>query len=122
MKKLTIICVPLILIIIFIIGFGYMILNPSHLVPDNPKGKTMYYTKIDNSNVTIGSNNRYDYKLDCYTSDGSKKLLNFSTSKQLKDDAYIELYVAFLRGVTYWHEVQYNQLPKAVQNKWNSIS
>lgn len=82
------------------------------------QGKTDYYTQIDNRWVTEiaphGAMN-YEYTLDAYGADGEKRDITFETSKVLTDGAYLCLKVAPLRGVVTWAEVQYEELPKAVQ-------
>lgn len=79
----------------------------------------MYYSQIDNSKVIqISSNDnmKYEYTLDCYSKTGKKKTLKFKTSRELKEDAYIELEVKIL-GVHKWREMQYDELPVKVQEK-----
>lgn len=39
--------------------------TPEKLTPENPAGKTVYYTKITESGVQ-GQNGRYDYKVIAY--------------------------------------------------------
>ena len=39
--------------------------TPEKLTPENPAGKTMYYTKISGSGVQ-GENRRYDYEVIAY--------------------------------------------------------
>lgn len=80
-----------------------------------------YYTQIDNTKVEIINSSddmRYEYKLICYDKNGKEKEIKFKTSRELKEDAYLELTYMVTRGVSNWKEVQYNELPKNVQNKY----
>lgn len=81
-------------------------------------GKTDYYTQIDNRWVTEidphGTMN-YEYNLDAYDETGKERDITFETSKVLTDGAYLCLKVAPIRGVVTWAEVQYDELPEAVQ-------
>ena len=82
------------------------------------QGKTDYYTQIDNRWVTEidphGTMN-YEYNLDAYDETGKERDITFETSKVLTDGAYLCLKVAPIRGVVAWAEVQYDELPEAVQ-------
>ena len=79
---------------------------------------TDYYTQIDNRWVTEidphGTMN-YEYNLDAYDETGKERDITFETSKVLTDGAYLCLKVAPIRGVVTWAEVQYDELPEAVQ-------
>ena len=83
---------------------------------------TNYYTQIDNRWVTEiaphGAMN-YKYTLSAYDEKGAEKDRSFETSKILTDDAYLCLKVAPLRGVVTWAEVQYEELPPAVQEQYS---
>lgn len=91
-----------ILVITIISALIAIFLNPDRLTPDNPAGKAKYYTVVKNADVKIDSDKRYEYVLDAYDEKGDKKVLTFTASKQLREGAYLELYVTPLRGVTYW--------------------
>lgn len=93
-------------------------------------GSTYYYAQIDNSkleqveskggviNFSGNGNLDYSYTLICYDEDGDGKEITFGTSKELKEGAFIRLTVMPVRGVLEWSEVQYEELPTAVQRKW----
>lgn len=51
-------------------------MNPEKLKPDNPAGKTVYYTMITGSGVQ-DDNERYDYELAAYNEKGEEKNLSF---------------------------------------------
>ena len=83
--------------------------------------EVVFYTKIDNTKierVTASDNMKYEYTLDCYNESGKKKELTFKTSRELREDAYLMLEVLNLTGVHSWKEVQYNELPSKVQEKY----
>lgn len=93
-------------------------------------GSSYYYAQIDNSkleqveskggviNFSGNGNLDYSYTLICYDEDGDGKEITFGTSKELKEGAFIRLTVMPVRGVLEWSEVQYEELPAAVQRKW----
>ena len=80
---------------------------------------TTYYTKIDNTKVEIldSGDMRYEYTLDAYNKNGKEKEVTFKTSRELKEDAYLELEVMLTRGVKSWQEVQFDELPDKVKTK-----
>lgn len=82
---------------------------------------TDYYTQIDNRWVTDiaphGAMN-YKYTLVAYDESGNAKDITFETSKILTEDAYLCLKVAPIRGVVTWTEVQFDELPSAIQEKY----
>lgn len=91
-------------------------LNPERLTPENSKGKKVYYTVVDNTNVKQSTtDDRYNYILPCYDEKGIEEELTFSASKKLREGAYLKLYFTNLRGVTYWQEVEFDELPEGVQ-------
>ena len=81
-------------------------------------GVAFLATQIDNRWVTEidphGAMN-YEYNLDAYDETGKERDITFETSKVLTDGAYLCLKVAPIRGVVTWAEVQYDELPEAVQ-------
>lgn len=93
------------------------------LVPGMASGT--YYTQIDNGKVKEQEPNGgvidftggmpYLYTLDAYDDAGNAQTLSFGTERQLREDAYLRLSVLPLRGVMDWREVQFEELPSAVQ-------
>ncbi len=92
------------------------------------KNGTCYYSQIDNTKieaVTTGGGvidftggMPYSYTLRSYTENGKGKDITFGTSRQLKQGAFIRLTVVPVRGVIAWEEVQYDELPAAVQSQY----
>ena len=84
-------------------------------------GSTYYYSQIDNSKIeqtesaggviNFGGSMDYSYTLRCYDEDGNA---------ELKEDAFIRLTVMPIRGVLEWAEVQYDELPAAVQEEYST--
>ncbi|MDE7327275.1 MAG: YxeA family protein [Lachnospiraceae bacterium] len=93
-------------------------------------GSTYYYTQIDNSKIeqsgskggviSFSGNMDYSYTLFCYNEDGKGKDITFGTFRELKEGAFIRLTVMPIRGVLEWSEVQYEDLPAAVQGNYTS--
>lgn len=114
MKKIL-----LMLGLIIVLGacMWFFFLTSEKLTPENPAGKTIYYTMISDSGIQ-DNNGRYDYELTAYDKKGKEKKLEFSAGKQLREGAYIQLNYTRVRGVTYWEEVDFEELPEAVQQKY----
>ena len=104
-------------LLIGLIGFCTWFLSGS--------GSTEYYSQIDNSRVeqvdakggviSFKGNLPYSYTLTAYDEKGSEKKITFGTSRELKEGAFIRLTFMPVRGVLDWSEVQYDELPPAVQ-------
>ncbi|MGF6357270.1 uncharacterized protein (TIGR01655 family) [Paenibacillus sp. 4624] len=109
MMKKSLSILALVLVILTCLWLIFM--DPAKLTPDNPAGKTTYYTVVNQTEVNKDENGRYSYELVGYTDEGKSKTLNFSTGKLLKSGAYLKLYVASIRGVTHWEEVTADELP-----------
>ncbi len=62
------------------------------------------------------------YTLLSYDENGREKDITFGTSRELKEGAFIRLTVMPIRGVTEWSEVQYEELPEAVQSRYPAPS
>ena len=91
-------------------------------------GSTYYYAQIDNSKmeqveskggvISFSGSMDYSYTLFCYNEDGKGKDITFGTSRELKEGAFIRQTVMPIRGVLEWSEVQYEELPEAVQGNY----
>ena len=62
----------------------------------------------------------YSYTLLSYDENGGEKEIAFGTSRELRDEAFIRLTVMPVRGVLDWTEVQYDELPAAVQEHYTA--
>ena len=95
-------------------------------------GSTEYYAQIDNTKVeqvdsdggviSFKGNLPYSYTLLSYDENESEKEITFGTSRELREGAFIRLTVMPVRGVLDWSEVQYDELPAAVQNHYSAPS
>lgn len=84
-------------------------------------GPTIYYTQIDNEKIVPLSaveDMKYEYTLKCYKKNGKEKEISFKTSRELREDVFLELEVMPLVGVRHWKEVEYNELPENVKIKY----
>lgn len=86
---------------------------------------TYYYTQVDNSRIKrVHSNGgvidltgglEYSYTLTAYKENGAAEEVSFGMSRQLREGAFLRLKAVPVRGVVDWAEVQYDELPPAVQ-------
>ena len=93
-------------------------------------GSTEYYSQIDNTRVeqvetnggviSLKGNLPYSYTPTCYDENGGEKEITFGTSRELREGAFIRLTVMPIRGVLDWSEVQYDELPAAVQTHYTA--
>ena len=84
--------------------------------------KALYYTQIDNTKIEeiSGSDDmKYQYTLTAYNKNGKEKEVQFKTSRELREGAYLELDVMQMRGVVNWREVQEDDLPDDVKTAMN---
>lgn len=119
-KKLSIGIAVVVIIVVGFIGFCMWFLSGT--------GSTYYYSQIDNSKIeqtesksgviNFSGSMDYSYTLFSYNENGKGKDITFGTSRELKDGAFIRLTVMPIRGVLEWKEVQYNELPAAVQSNY----
>lgn len=110
------------IVALVVISFGVFLISGT--------GSTYYYSKIDNSKIeqvepaggviNFGGSMDYSYTLRCYDEDGKGKDITFGTSRELKEGAFIRLTVMPIRGVLEWSEVQYDELPAAVQEQYTA--
>ena len=121
-KKLSVGIVVVVILIVGFIVFCMWFLSGT--------GSTYYYSQIDNSKVTqteskggvinFSGSMDYSYTLFAYDENGKGKDITFGTSKELKEGAFIRLTVMPIRGVLEWKEVQYDELPAAVQGNYTA--
>ena len=99
---------------VVVIGIGVL----GFLFQYTGNNTTDYYGCIDNDlveKITPHGGMNYRYRLPVYLEDGSREDLDLDTARVLKDEAYIRIEVAPLRGVISWAELQYEELPVPVQ-------
>lgn len=84
--------------------------------------KDLYYIQIDNSKieqVSTTDDMKYQYTITGYNEAGNEKEIKFKTTRELREDAYLELEVMLTRGVISWKEVQVEELPDNVKAELN---
>ena len=77
-----------------------------------------YYVQIDNTKVellTTTDNMKYLYTLTGFNEVGKEKEIEFKTTRELREGAYLKLDVMAFRGVVSWNEVQEDELPDKVR-------
>lgn len=87
-----------------------------------------YYTQIDNSKIAAAEPDggvvdfsggmEFAYTLPSYDAHGKRKEMTFGTMRELKEGAFLRLKAVPVRGVVEWAEVQYGELPAAVQSQY----
>ena len=65
---------------------------------------------------------RYSYQMNSYKKDGKEKEVEFTADHNLRKEAYLELTVNSVKGVTSWEEVKKAEVPKEALKKINSNS
>lgn len=110
-----------VLVAIAVIVGGLVILQNVNF---NRLGAEQYYTQIigqgkilkskDDNGVTYVS---YEYKLPGFDKDGQQKTLTFTAQKQLRENAYLTLFVKDDEGVTSYQEVSKEDIPKKASEK-----
>lgn len=121
-KTLTVGIAAVVILVAGFIGFCMWFLSGT--------GSTYYYSQIDNSKIeqteakggviSFRGNMDYSYTLSAYNENGKEKDITFGTSRELKEGAFIRLTVMPIRGVLEWEEVQYDELPAAVQSNYTA--
>lgn len=83
-----------------------------------------YYVKINNAHISendsaggvinLRSSEPNIYELDAVNEQGDEAKLEFGTSRELREGAYIKVEVQPIRGVVSWSEVSAEELPPNV--------
>ena len=110
-EKLPIIIAVIIVIALLVGAYYFLVLH-----------KDLYYTQIDNTKIEEISGTddmKYQYTLTAYNKNGKEKEVQFKTSRELREDAYLELDIMQMRGVVNWREVQVEELPDDVKTAMN---
>ncbi|KPV58597.1 membrane protein [Paenibacillus sp. A3] len=112
MKKIIISCI---VIAALLLGGLFFLQN----VNLNRLGTDVYYTqiqgqgkkledKLDNGEIMV----RFEYELPAFDKNGQQKTFKFSAPKQLREKAYLSLFVKDGKGVTSYQEVTKEELPQ----------
>ncbi len=105
-----------IIVSIIIIGGVLLLINSNGIIN---LGSTKYYVKTiseykDRTSENSGGYNTYEYKINGYDEDGNEKLITFTTSKILKVDRYLKVYVKGEKTKSY-EEVKIKELPDKIK-------
>ncbi|MBB2480594.1 YxeA family protein [Bacillus sp. APMAM] len=110
------------LVVIVVIIFGGLIFLQK--VNFNRLGADEYYVQINDQGKKVESKAdngekyvQYEYTLLAFDKDGKQKTFSFSAQKQLRENAYLRLYVKNKKGVTSFQEVKKEELPQKVREK-----
>ena len=79
-----------------------------------------HYVRVDNARMTeINARDgmNFQYTLTAYTQTGEETTITFKTSRALKQDAYLCVWVVPVRGAVRWEEVQWEDLPAPAAEK-----
>ena len=104
--------VGIIVFILFLYGIYYLLFIQ----------RSTYYTQIYNSKMeglSATDSMKYEYTLTAYDEKGKEKEVTFKTNRELREDAYLKLEVMLTRGVLNWEEVQFEEMPKEVREKYS---
>ena len=74
---------------------------------------------IDYQSINLMHTENLEYTLTAYNKNGKEKEVQFKTSRELREGAYLELDIMQMRGVVNWREVQQNELPEDVKTAMN---
>ena len=100
-----------VIILIAIIGLSYLTFCTSDTC----------YAQVDNARLTEiipRGGMYYRYELPAFDEKGKERTVSFETNRVLRDDAYLRLNVAPIRGVTSWEEVTPEDIP---DRAWNML-
>ena len=110
-EKIPMIIVGVIIIVLIAGAYYFLVVH-----------KDLYYTQIDNTKleeISTTDDMKYQYILTAYNQNGQEKEVQFKTSRELREDAYLGLEVMQFRGVVNWREVQTDELPDKVKTEMN---
>lgn len=71
--------------------------------------------------INLSGEMDYSYTLPVYNEAGQGKDITFGASRELREGAVIRLTVTPVRGVIEWSEVQYDEMPVAVQSNYTDV-
>lgn len=117
MKKLLI---SVVAIAVILIG-GLAILQNVNI---NRVGADQYYTQITDQGKILESkdsrgvkHDSYEYELPAFNKDGQEKTVTFTAQKQLREHAYLTLFLKDDKGVTSYEEVTIDNIPTKASEK-----
>ncbi|GLY08828.1 YxeA family protein [Pseudobacillus badius] len=114
------------IILSFIILAGFLIGGVVFLqtVNINRLGADNYFTQIKGEGKKLEEKAdtgekfvRYEYELPAFDKNGKEKTVTFTSQKQLREQAYLKLYVKGSKGVTSYEEVKKEEMPEKAKEK-----
>ncbi|GAA0732358.1 YxeA family protein [Clostridium oceanicum] len=121
-------------IILFVIVLGFGIAEKNNFLEMKRWGERKYYIQVKENGTKVNTKDKkgnpsyyYNYeKVAAYNKDGQKIEINYISSKNLKMNAYICVYVKFPRKnkintIQSYEEVAYEKLPQKVKGKLNKV-
>lgn len=122
MKKVIIVVSAIIVVVAGLLIFLQNV-NLNRLGADN------YYVQIkgggEKTESKLGNGEKfvtYEYTLPAFNEAGEEKVFTFTSSKQLREEAYLNLFVKDDKGVTSYQEVQKDEIPDKAKAKLEGIS
>ncbi|MBU5590625.1 YxeA family protein [Clostridium sp. MSJ-4] len=99
-------------IFIMLLTFG-TVLSGCNTVNVKKVGSKKYYTQIKGKGEKKGADDIqiYEYTLPAYDDKGEKKDITFNGMKQLREDAYLKVYMKKDKAITY-EEVEEKDIPE----------
>lgn len=101
--------------VLLLVGVVFTLRNVNY----NRIGKDQYYVQIVGEGSEVESQDTngniyvdYEYELPGYNKNGEEKELVFTAKKQLREEAYLQIYVKDKNVVTSYQEVQEDELPE----------
>jgi len=117
MKKILIpIIVFIVLIvagIIFLMSFDFNRFGKSHAYIEVMEPTEILEDQLSNGEIM----KRYAYNQNAYKDNGEEIKITFTASKELRQGAYLQMYLDKKGNVTSYDEISFDDIPKAAQEK-----
>lgn len=113
-------------LIIVVITIGVILFSGLFFIQNvnlNRIGASEYYTQIEGPGKKIDGNfdngekySSYEYELPAYNKDGKEETVTFTAQKQLREKAYLDVYIR--KGVVRsYKEVKIDEIPEKAKEK-----
>ncbi|WP_215144668.1 YxeA family protein [Exiguobacterium qingdaonense] len=114
MKKWIGIVFVVMLLVVGLVRVDWNRMGKDHLFVQVQAATDVEETTLKNGGVM----KRYVYTQPAFTSEGESKEVTFTADKELREGAYLRLYVNDNDGVTSYDEVSRDDVPKKVTRHW----
>lgn len=109
-------------ILVVVVMFAAMFLNPEFNRMLNRWGKTQYYAMIAEDGVREPYSGKqtiiFKHQSPAFSTDGNERILTFTADKLLRRHAYLRLYAKDDGTVTAWEEVTGDEIPARTREKF----